>query len=28
LVVAIDPGKAVNRVWLTSGERGLLGLPV
>jgi hypothetical protein len=23
LVVAVDPGKAFNRVWLTSGERGL-----
>ena len=28
LVVAIDPGKAFNRVWLTSGERGLIGQPV
>jgi hypothetical protein len=28
LVVAIDPGKALNRVWLTSGERGLIGEPV
>lgn len=28
LVVAIDPGKAFNRVWLTSGERGLIGAPV
>lgn len=28
LVVAIDPGKAINRVWLTSGERGLIGEPV
>lgn len=28
LVVAIDPGKAFNRVWLTSGERGLIGRPV
>jgi transposase len=28
LVVAIDPGKAFNRVWLTSGERGLIGEPV
>jgi transposase len=28
LVVAIDPGKALNRVWLTTGERGLLGEPV
>jgi len=28
LVVAIDPGKAFNRVWLTSGERGLVGEPV
>jgi transposase len=28
LIVAIDPGKAVNRVWLTSGERGLIGEPV
>lgn len=27
LVVAIDPGKAFNRVWLTSGERGLIGEP-
>ena len=25
LVVAIDPGKAFNRVWLTTGERGLIG---
>jgi hypothetical protein len=25
LIVAIDPGKAFNRVWLTSGERGLIG---
>jgi transposase len=25
LVVAVDPGKAFNRVWLTSGERGLIG---
>jgi transposase len=28
LIVAIDPGKVSNRVWLTSGERGLLGEPV
>ena len=28
LVVAVDPGKVSNRVWLTSGERGLLGRPV
>jgi hypothetical protein len=28
LVIAIDPGKALNRVWLTSGERGLIGEPV
>lgn len=28
LIVAIDPGKAFNRVWLTSGERGLIGEPV
>jgi hypothetical protein len=28
LVVAIDPGKALNRVWLTTGERGLIGEPV
>lgn len=28
LVVAIDPGKAFNRVWLTGGERGLIGEPV
>jgi hypothetical protein len=28
LVVGIDPGKVSNRVWLTSGERGLLGEPV
>ena len=28
LVVAVDPGKALNRVWLTSGERGLIGEPV
>jgi len=25
LVVAIDPGKAFIRVWITSGERGLIG---
>ena len=25
LVIAIDPGKALNRVWLTSGDRGLIG---
>jgi transposase len=28
LVVAIDPGKVLNRVWLTTGERGLIGEPV
>ena len=28
LVVAIDPGKAFNRVWVTTGERGLIGEPV
>ena len=28
LVVAIDPGKVTNRVWLASGERGLIGDPV
>ena len=28
LVVAIDPGKVCNRVWLTTGERGLIGEPV
>jgi transposase len=28
LVVAVDPGKAFNRVWLTSGELGLIGEPV
>jgi transposase len=28
LVVAIDPGKALNRVWLTTGEQGLIGDPV
>jgi transposase len=28
LVVAVDPGKALNRVWLTTGERGLIGEPV
>jgi len=28
LVVAIDPGKAFNRVWLTSGQRGMIGEPV
>jgi transposase len=28
LVIAIDPGKAINRVWLTTGERGLIGDPV
>jgi hypothetical protein len=27
LVVAVDPGKVSNRVWLTSGERGLIGEP-
>ena len=28
LMVAIDPGKVSNRVWLTTGERGLIGDPV
>ena len=28
LVVAVDPGKVSNRVWLTSGEHGLIGQPV
>ncbi len=28
LVVAIDPGKATNRVLLADGERGLIGEPV
>lgn len=28
LVVAIDPGKVESRVWLSSGERGLLAEPV
>jgi len=28
LVIAVDPGKISNRVWLTSGERGLIGEPV
>ena len=28
LVGGIDPGKAYNRVWLTTGERGLIGEPV
>jgi transposase len=28
LIVAIDPGKVTNRVWLTTGERGLIGEPV
>jgi hypothetical protein len=28
LVVAVDPGKAFNRVWLMTGERGLIGEPV
>jgi transposase len=28
LVVAVDPGKAFNRVWLTTGERGVIGEPV
>ncbi len=27
LVVAIDPGKAYHRVWVTSGERGLIAEP-
>ena len=28
LVVAIDPGKVANRVWLTSGERGRICEPI
>lgn len=28
LVIAIDPGKVSNRVWLTTGKRGLIGEPV
>lgn len=28
LVVAVDPGKVSNRVWLTSGAAGLIGEPV
>jgi transposase len=28
LAVAIDPGKVANRVWLTTGERGLVAEPV
>jgi transposase len=28
LVVAVDPGKVSNRVWLTSAEHGLIGAPV
>ena len=28
LAVAIDPGKVENRVWLTTGERGLIEEPV
>lgn len=28
LVVAIDPGKVMNRVWLTTGARGLIGEPL
>jgi transposase len=28
LAVAIDPGKVANRVWITSGERGLICEPV
>jgi transposase len=28
LVVAVDAGKAFNRVWLTTGEQGLIGEPV
>jgi transposase len=28
LIVAIDPGKVCNRVWLTTRERGLIGEPV
>jgi len=28
LMVAIDAGKVSNRVWLTTGDRGLIGEPV
>ena len=28
LVVAVDPGKAFNRVWLATGDGGLIGEPV
>lgn len=28
VVVAIDPGKVQSRIWLASGERGLIGEPV
>jgi hypothetical protein len=28
LVVAVDPGKVSNRVWLASGEHGLIGEPM
>ena len=28
LVVAIDPGKVIHRVWVTSAEQGLVGTPV
>ena len=28
LIVAIDPGKVTNRVWLTTGDHGLIGEPV
>ena len=27
-MVAIDPGKVMNRVWLASGERGMIGEPL
>ena len=27
-MVAIDPGKVSHRVWLTTGERGVIGEPV
>src|SRR5262249_27444216 len=28
LVVAIDPGKVADRVWLASGGQGLIGVPL
>jgi transposase len=28
LAVAIDPGKVSNRIWITTGERGLIGEPL